>query len=142
MRKLSEVTAPILPSHLRVQPCARRPLKSFAGSLTCLALVVHQESDLSLQVSDNNDPISAVWVPKAFLSIDKAMDRGKFIVATLSITIAQQKRLAPYRLRPELLLPEERDQMADAISAAARARNALRGHRQQDPTWRSGNMFA
>lgn len=143
MRRLSEITAPILPAGVSVRPCARRPLKSFAGNLTTLVLVVHQSTDTALFVSDSGDVVSAVWVPRALLSIDKA-DRGRFIIATMSLPLAQQKRFAPYRVRSETLLPEEREKLAEASAAAARARNALRGYRPGSrPTWSGGrNVFA
>jgi hypothetical protein len=141
MRRLSEVTAPILPAGLSVRSCARRPLKSFAGNLTTLVLIQHGSSDKALFVSDNNDSIGAVWVPRALLQIDKA-DRGKFLVATMSLAFAQQKRLTSRFIDPSKLLPEEASQLADAVGTAARSRNALRGYRQP-MGWSGGrNVFA
>lgn len=141
MRKLSHITAPILPAGVSARPSARRPLKSFAGNLTCLVLVKHGETEKALLVSDDGDAIGAVWVPKAMLSIDRA-ERGRFVVATISQAFAQQKRLSIRFIDPAKFLPEEITQLADAVGTAARSRNALRGYRQP-MGWHGGrNVFA
>ncbi len=141
MRKLSEITAPILPADLPARSCARRPLRSYAGNLTCLVLIKHGETDKALMVSDDGDAIGAIWVPKAMLSIDK-IDRGRFLVATLSQAFAQQKRLSVRFIDPAKFLAQEITQLADAVGTAARSRNALRGHRQP-MGWHGGrNIYA
>ncbi|MBN9007284.1 MAG: hypothetical protein J0H40_17945 [Rhizobiales bacterium] len=141
MRKLSQATATIIPFDRAARPRERRTLKSFAGSLTCLVLVRHAETAMALLVSDDNDPIGAVWVPKAMLSIDRA-DRGRFLVATMSQDFARQKRLSIPFINPDKLLPEEAAQLADANCTAARNRNRLRGHRKP-MSWNGGrNVFA
>lgn len=140
MRRLS-ITATIVPFDRSARPRERRPLKSYVGHLTCLTLVKHGESEKALLVSDDNDPVGAVWVPKALLSIDK-VDRGKFLVATMSQDFARQKRLSIPFIDPEKLLAEEVALLADAICTAARNRNRLRGHRKP-MSWHGGrNVFA
>lgn len=142
MRKLSDVTAPILPVRSAYpRSFDRRPVRAVFDFLTCLVLVKHDESDTALFVSDNNDPVGAIWVPKALLQIDKAA-HGKFIVATMSTAFAQQKCLTSRFIDPSKLLPEEAEQLADAVGTAARSRNALRRYRQP-MGWSGGrNVFA
>lgn len=141
MRKLCEVTATILPPASAGRSYPRRPLKSFAGSLTCLVLVKHQETDKALFVSDDASPVGAIWIPKALISIDRA-DRGRFLVATMSQAFARQKRLTSRFIDSTTLTAEEAAQLADAVGTAARARNRLRNH-HQPMGWSGGrNVFA
>jgi hypothetical protein len=141
MRNPSQVTATILPVDFRARSRERRPLKSFAGSLTCLVLVRHDATEIELLVSDDNDPVGAIWIPRALLSIDRT-DRGRFLVATMSQELARQKRLSIPFIDPEKLLPEEAAQLADANCTAARNRNRLRGH-HKPMSWNGGrNVFA
>lgn len=143
MRK-STATSTVVP----FQPAAsqsfgRRPIAPVPGHLTCLVLVQHQanDTDTELFVSDNGDPVGAVWVPKAMLDLD-GTDRGKFLVATVSQAFANQKRLYPRFIDRARFTPEEAAQLNDASALAARTRNRLRGHRSP-MSWSGGrNVFA
>jgi hypothetical protein len=136
----SALFADSVPFRSAPRPYARRRVRAVFDSLTCLVLIRHGETDKALQVSDDGEAAGAVWVPKALLSIDRA-DRGRFLVATMSQALAQQKRLTSRFIDPSKLLPEEAERLADAVGTA-RSRNALRGYRQPIG-WSGGrNVFA
>jgi hypothetical protein len=61
------------------------------GHLTCLMLFKHRRAT-ELLVSDDNDAVGAVWIPKALMSI-ASPDRGRFLVVTLSGNLARTKGL-------------------------------------------------
>lgn len=146
MRKLSEITASILPAAPAGRSYERRSVKSFYAHITCLVLVRHQESasGKALYVSDDGDPLNAVWCPKAMLGLDK-VDRGRFLVATVSKAFAGQKRLDVGHLKLEWtdrLTPEERVQLRSAEELARRTRQRFNGTRAQ-MSWSGGrNVFA
>jgi hypothetical protein len=119
----------------------RRPIAPIFGHLTCLVLVKHHETEKALFVSDDGDPIGAVWVPKAMLVIEPG-DRGRFIVATVSKTFAEQKRLYPRFIDRARFCIEEIASLEAAESLAARKRNRLRNYREP-MGWSGGrNVFA
>lgn len=130
MRTLADITATITKFPTASRSFGRRPLPAFFAGLTCLVLIVHEESrsKLALFVSDDADPVGAVWVPKAWLTIDPT-PRGRILVATLSKDIASQKGLRVSLIDPAHLLPGEADLLTDAEGVAARIRNAMRGAR-------------
>lgn len=129
MRTSPSSTA-VVPLSLEARSFARRPLPSFWAGRTCLVLIKHQanKAGTALFVSDDADPVGAVWVPKAMLTIDPN-DGGRILVATMSKTFAQQKGLRISLFDPAHLLPGEADLLSDAEAAAARKRNSMRGHR-------------
>ena len=134
MRKLSEITAPLLPVAPAGRSYDRRPVRATFAGLTCIVLVKHRESESgkALYVSDDGDVLNAVWVPKAILGLEKLdkTDRGRFIVATLPKTFAAQKKLDQDNFKSEWcdgLIPQERAQFADAQEAAKRIRSEYRG---------------
>ena len=108
----------------------RRPLSSFSDGLTALVLIKHRQNEAgtALLVSDDADPVGAVWMPKAMLVIDPT-DRGRILVATMSKAFAAQKGLRISLFNPAYLLPGEADVLTEAEATAAIARNRMRGHR-------------
>lgn len=130
--------------HLNARPrfSARRPLKSYAGHITALMLFRHQETATDIFLSRNDDVLDAVWLPKALLSIDKT-DRGRFLVVTLSQRTAFMNRLTTCIIDRDSYKPEERAQLEEAITTAARARARLNGENGNRPTWSGGrNVYA
>jgi len=127
--RTSPSTSTVTPFRSGPVSFGRRPLASYAGHLTCIALVRHQETDKALLVSDCGSAIGAVWVPKAMLVIDKA-DRGRFIVATMSQAFANQKRLMPRTIDPSKFTADEARDLQDAVMVAARTRLRLRNFRE------------
>lgn len=118
----------------------RRPLSSYAGHVTCLMLFRHGESATEIEVSDDGDPVGAVWLPKALISIDRT-DRGRFLVATLPQKIAHQHRLyTPIIDRARFSMAERAD-LEDAITTAARARKRWSGREDALP-FPGRNAFA
>jgi hypothetical protein len=136
MRKLLDITTPILPAAPAGRSYDRRPVRATFAGVTCIVLVKHRESESgkALYVSDDGDVLNAVPVPKAMLGLDKK-DRGRFLVATMPKTFAAQKKLDQGNFTAEWcerLLPEERAQFAEAQDAAKRVRDeyrALAGYR-------------
>lgn len=126
MRKLSEITSTILPFPAATRSFGRRPLPSFFAGLTCLVLVKHQETEKAVFVSDDADVIGAVWVPRAWLTID-TKDRGRILVATMSKEIARQKGLRISMFDPAHLREGEADLVTEAEASAAETRNRMRG---------------
>jgi hypothetical protein len=119
-------TSSIVPFPTPAQSFGRRPLTSFAGQLTALVLVRHQETDAMVFVSDDDDAVGAVWIPKAMLVIDQK-DRGSFLVVTISQNLARQHNLQ-IRVRSwDRYTPDERLMLTDASQTAARARDRLSG---------------
>jgi len=125
MRKLSEVTATIVPiSHL-ARPYARRQIRSAQNSLTVLTLVKHDESAGQIQVSDDGDAASAVWLSRGPIMID-ARDFGRFVVVTMPEQLARQKNLKVYKFWEfDRLIPDERALLRAAIEAAGNSRRRL-----------------
>jgi hypothetical protein len=146
MRKLAEITAPLLAKsfdrHLRERSIGRRR-GVVSNTLTCLMLVKHQENETQLFVSTDGDAVGAVWIPKQPVLIDHK-DRGRFLVVTLTITLARQHGL----LRPVLqdfkrYQPSERAMLEEAIGLAKRTRDRLSGNAKVRMTWSGGrNVFA
>ncbi|KRR25950.1 hypothetical protein [Bradyrhizobium retamae] len=128
----------IIPSGAR--SFGRRPLKSFAGHVTCLMLFRHDETDTDVLVSDDGDAGGAVWLPKALLSIDRA-DRSRFLVVTLSQRTAHQHQLSTRIIDRTRFTHEERADLEDAITTAARARKRLSGREDARP-FPGRNAFA
>ncbi len=119
----------------------RRPLASVVGHLTCLMLFKHAEQGAMIHVSDDNDAVGAVWLPKAMLSI-ASPDRGRFLVVTLSTKLARDKGLGSPIIDRDGFSPDEIAQLNDAITAAKRTRDRLSGH-VQPMGWSGGrNVFA
>ena len=145
MRKLSEITAPLLPSAPAGRSYDRRPVKAFLNSLTCLVLVKHQETAKAVLVSTDGDAVGAVWCPKAMLGLDN-IDRGRFLVATVSKAFAGQKRIDVGHLKLEWtdrLNPEERAQLRSAEELARRTRQRFRGDRgRMSSSYLGRNEFA
>lgn len=144
MRKLSEITAPILPAAPAGRSFDRRPLPKVFVEFTCIVLIKHHETAKALLVSTDGDAVGAVWVPKAMLGLDHA-DRGRFLVATVSKAFAGQKRIDVGHLNLEWtdrLTPEERTQLKSAEELARRTRRRFNGTRDQ-MSWSGGrNVFA
>lgn len=124
----------------QVRAYPRRPIGSVWAGLTCLVLFRHQENAEALLVSDDGDPVGAVWVPKAMLTID-GTDRGRFLVVTLPRNLAAQKRLSLRLLDWSRFAPGEAELLAEAVASATRTRNRLLGHRQPLP-FPGRNAFA
>lgn len=141
MRKLSQITATIVPYPSAPRTFGRRPLSSVVGHLTCLVLFKHGETETCLIVSDDNDHIGAVSIPKALIELHDRF-KGRFVVATLSAHIARTKGLGTPLIERATFLPEELSELNDAFACAKRTRDRLCGHVQQCATWRSGNLFA
>jgi hypothetical protein len=143
--RTSPATSTILPfSRSRPRSFDRRPLTSFAGHVTCLMLIRHGESATEIEVSDDGDIVGAVWLPKALLSIDR-VDRGRFLVVTLPQRLANQHRLSTPLIDRARFTPDERADLEDAITAAARARKRISGQPSNNnrPTWSGGrNVYA
>jgi hypothetical protein len=137
MRKLSAVTANILPQPIGHRSFARRRVRAVFDSLTCLVLVKHSESATEIFVSDDGDAVGAIWIHKAPLLVDPK-DRGPFIVVTMTRTMAQQKGLAPCILDWDRYTPAERVLLKDAIETARRSRERMSGHSSNRPTWSGG----
>jgi hypothetical protein len=118
----------------------RRTLAPIPGSMTCLVLVKHGETEKALLVSDNGDESKAVWCPKAMLIVEKS-DSGIFIVATLPKSVAEQKRLYPRWIDRDAFTVAQLRNLSEAESLAARNRNRLRNYRDPLP-YPGRNAFA
>jgi len=138
MRTAQSIIIPFSPSRPRSFP--RRPLTSFMGHVTCLMLFRHDETDTDLLVSDDGDAVGAVWLPKAMLSIDRA-DRGRFLVVTIAQRVAHQHHLSTPIIDRARFTAEERADLEDAITVAARARKRL-GGREEPLPFPGRNAFA
>lgn len=135
----SSSTAPI-PQSLRSFP--RRRVRAVFDSLTCLVVIVHQETPTEIFVSDDGDAVGAVWLPKGPILIDPR-DRGPFKVITLTRTMAQLNGLAPCILDWERYTPAERVLLKDAVETAKRSRERMSGRSSNRPTWSGGrNVYA
>lgn len=124
-------TSTIVPFPAASRSFGRRPLSSIFDGVTVLVLVRHRQNETgsALLVSDDADPVGAVWVPRAMLAIDPT-DWGRILVATMSKAFAAQKGLRISLFNPAYLLPGEADVLTEAEATAARARNRMRNHRQ------------
>ncbi len=142
MRKISEITATIVPFNSGVRSYDRRPLRSFAGQVTCLMLFKHDETETQVRVSDDGDAVGAVWIAKALLAIDPK-DRGPFLVVTLSHAVASRNRLQVCLLDWDRYTPDECLMLKDAVECAKRRRQRLGGQSSNRPTWHGGrNVYA
>jgi hypothetical protein len=143
MRKLSEITTPILPAAPAGRSYDRRPLPTAFAGFTCVVLVKHQASGdgKDLFVSTDCDAVGAVWVPRAMLGLDRT-DRGRFLVATLSKAFAGEKRLDAGSISHERLAPDESAQLTAAQEAAKRTRARFRGDRTSRLSHIGRNEFA
>jgi hypothetical protein len=144
MRK-SPAPSNIIPiSTVVAQSFGRRPLPKVLVSFTCIVLVKHHETAKAMLVSTDGDAVGAVWCPKAMLGLDQ-VDRGRFLVATVSKAFAGQKRLDVGHLKLEWtdqLTPEERIQLKSAEELARRTRQRFNGTRAP-MSWNGGrNVFA
>lgn len=128
MRTLSEITSTIVPFPTPARSFGRRPLRSFAGQLTCLTLFKHQEIAGMVSVSDDGDAVGAVWIQKAMVTIDPK-DRGPFLVVTISQALARQHNLQVCILDWDRYTPAERLMLKDAVECAQRSRQRLGGYR-------------
>lgn len=143
MRSLSEVSAPILPTRTDSR-CTynRRRVRAVYDSLTTVPVVLHDQTPTELYVSKDGDPLHAVWIHRAPVLIDRK-DRGRFLVLTLTRTVADQKGLNLCIIDREKFLPEERADLEDAIQTAKRARERMSGRSNNRPTWSGGrNVYA
>src|SRR5579859_5625051 len=104
----------------------RRPILSSYRGLTCLALVVHHQTDAALLVSDSGDRAKAVWIPKSMVSIEQPWNLC-FVVATMTSGFARQKRLNVRFIDPEIFNEGEQKLLADAQARAAAKRLAYSG---------------
>ena len=143
MRSLSQISAPLLPTRTdSPRSYARRRRERVTSELTVLALFKHDESATEIFVSHNDDPLCAVWITKQPLLIDPRF-AGRFVVITLTHTLAQQKQLAVFPILDfDRYLPEERKQLQAAIDAAYRARLRHRGVQQSSMGYMGRNAFA
>lgn len=143
MRPLSEISAPLLPTRTdSPRSYARRRRERVTSGLTVLALFKHDENATEIFVSHNDDPLCAVWIRKQPLLIDPRF-AGRFVVITLTHTLAQQKQLAAFPILDfDRYLPEERKQLQAAIDAAYRARQRATGQRDRCASYHGRNYFA
>lgn len=143
MRSLSQISAPLLPtSNDSPRSYARRRRDRVVSGLTVLCLFKHAETETEISVSHNDDPLCAVWIPKQPVLIDPRF-AGRFLVITLTHTLAQQKHLAVFPILDfDRYLPEERQQLRAAIDAAYRARARHRGVQQSSMGYMGRNAFA
>lgn len=143
MRSLSEISAPLLPTRTDSQRSyARRRRERVTSGMTVLALFKHDESATEIFVSYNDDPLCAVWIAKQPVLIDPRF-AGRFVVITLTHTLAQQKHLAAFPILDfDRYLPEERQQLQAAIDAAYRARQRHRGVQQSSMGHYGRNLYA
>lgn len=142
MRKLSTITATILPPPLRQRSYDRRPVRAVFNSLICLAVVRHDENDAQLFVSCTGDEADAVWVKKAQILVDPK-DRGPFLVITLTRMLAQEKNLSTCIIDWDRYTPEQQLMLKDAVECARRSRERMSGQSSNRPTWNGGrNVYA
>lgn len=143
MRSLSEISAPLLPTRNdSPRSYARRRRERVTSGLTVLCLFKHDESATEIFVSHNDDPLAAVWIAKQPVLIDPRF-AGRFVVITLTHTMAQQKHLAVFPILDfDRYLPEERKQLRAAIDAAYRARARHRGVQVSSMGHMGRNAFA
>jgi hypothetical protein len=107
----------------------RRSLRPSSYGMTCLALVLHHETDKALLVSDSGDRAKATWIPKSMVSIEPPVGYC-FIVASMSQGFAEQKRLAPRFIDPKQFPDSTHEALREATARAARKRNLYRGHHE------------
>ena len=125
MRSLSQVSAPLLPTRTDTRRSyARRQRRAVYDSLTCLMVVKHDETPTELYVSKDGDPLSAVWIHKSPVLVERK-DRGRFLVVTMTRTMAHQKGLYAGIVDRARFLPEERADLEDAIQTARRTRERM-----------------
>ncbi|MBR1150131.1 hypothetical protein [Bradyrhizobium sp. JYMT SZCCT0428] len=140
MRNLSQTTASIVPFPAAPRSFGRRSISSVVGHLTVLMLFRHGETATDLFVSDDDDAVGAVWIPKALVTVDET--RGRFLVVTIAANLAGQRRLSTPIIDRSRFTPDELSELNDAVSAAARARKRLCGY-QEAMGWSGGrNVFA
>lgn len=139
MRRLATISAPLLPTRTdtRRSYARRQRLSRVMDSLTCLMVVRHDETPTELYVSKDGDPLSAVWIHKSPVLVDPKT-RGRFLVLTLTRTVAMQKGLTLGLVDRAKFLPEEIADLEDAIQTAKRARERMSGQSSNRPTWSGG----
>lgn len=144
MRK-SPATSSVVPfSGPAARSYDRRPLPKVFVEFTCIVLIKHHETNKALLVSTDGDAVGAVWCPKAMLGLDR-VDRGRFLVATVSKAFAGQKRIDIGHLKLEWtdrLTPEERTQLKSAEELARRTRQRFNGTRSSTLSHFGRNEFA
>ncbi len=127
MRTLSEITTTIIPVAPGTPSFGRRPISASAPQTTCMVLFRHDQTGAMVSVSDDDDAVGAVWIPKAMLNIDP-YDRGRFLVVTISQALIQQHHLDDCAtLNWDRYLPEERLMLQAACDVARRKRDRLSG---------------
>ncbi|MGY3366126.1 hypothetical protein ACVWZL_003251 [Bradyrhizobium sp. GM2.4] len=119
----------------------RRQVTPSSPGVTCLTLIRHGQTAKAILVSDCGIYATAVWVPKAMLTIHEPSERG-VLVATMSKTFAEQKNLHPRFIDPELFNQATREVLDRAVARAATKRNFYRGHRSPHARHDSQNLFA
>lgn len=125
MRKLAIVSAPLLPTPTDTRRSyARRQRRAVYDSLTSVMVVKHGESPTELYVSKDGDVLNAVWIHRSPVLVDRK-DRGRFLVVTMTRTMAHQKGLYAGIVDRARFLPEERADLEDAIQTARRARERM-----------------
>jgi hypothetical protein len=141
MRK-SPLFSEVVPISGRRAVFGRRPILPSYTGVTALVLVRHHQTDKAILVSDTGIRASAVWIPKAMVTIELPSDRG-ILVATISKTFADQKGLCAHRIiDPSLFNEATAEVLREANARAARKRNFYRGHRQPDGRHINQNAFA
>lgn len=140
MRKLADITETIV--RRNIQPTfGRRLIAPIDRGVTCLALVRHAETANALKVSDTGDARTAVWIPKAMLTIDPPSTMG-IMVATMSKSFAEARNLHPRTIRTEGFTETMIAAVREAETRAARKRNQYRGHRSPGSRHVNQNAFA
>ena len=125
MRRLATISAPLLPTRTDTRRSyARRQRRAVYDSLTSVMVVRHGETATELYVSKDGNPLSATWIHKSPVLVDRK-NRGRFLVITMTRTMAHQKGLYAGIVDRSRFLPEERADLEDAILTARRARERM-----------------
>jgi hypothetical protein len=123
------------------QSSDRRSIITRPPQMTCLVLVRHGSTEKALLVSDTGVHAQAVWIPKAWVTVEQPCSRG-ILVATMTTDVARQKRLVEGRfIDPSLFNEATREVLAEAVARAARKRNFYRGHRSPHGRGDTQNAF-
>lgn len=127
MRSLSQVSAPLLPTRTDTPQSfnRRRSARAVLDSMITLVLFKHDETEGQILVSDDDDPVGAVWIRRAKILVDRT-DRGRFLVVTMSRQMAQEKKLYFALIDRKNYLPEERALLEQAIQAANLTRQRMK----------------
>lgn len=126
MRQLSAISAPLLPTRTDTRRSYNRRRRSrlVLDSLTSVMVVRHDETATELYVSKDGDPLNAVWIHRSPVLVDPK-NRGRFLVITMTRTMAHQKGFYAGIIDRSRFLPEERADLEDAILTARRARERM-----------------